>query len=714
MQPRYPNQVHPRRIRGVAVSSLFAEVAARPKPRLLAGIAGTGGSGKSVLLDELEEHYRGFGTRVHRDHDEFEPADRSAPGVVLVDDAHQLTELALGRLRSLIDEPGVDLVVAYRPWPQSPALERLVTALGQHRPAIVLGPLSRREVEVQASAALGTSVPPVLLDQMMELTGGMAWLVHRFLRTVRQEGLQAAFDPAVLGRLANQLGYELYSLDGGLRELLLALAAGFDLVEQLPPPAAQGAASLDHLVAEARAAGLLQRDGRMIPLVRHALVATTPSDQFRDLQLRLVDSLVACGRELDDAARTLVHGGLQDLRLADALEAAGDNALSTRPALAAQLYEDAVAAGADALRNAGRRAQAALAAGDLEQAGRIADSVLVLEDVPDLARVADTAAAVWSQRGLLARGADVYRWLGPAKAGSSAALAAVAMAGTGDLAGARMMLEAASGSPPVQHVVAELMGRAIIDSVDGRVAEAQAALIRASEMMTSSGAAAPLPETPAALAALVALQRGELHTSETVIDAALDGGQGGQTARPRLLLLRAWSQMLRERPDQARAAVAETAGRRLAPRDELFLHGLEVGLALRTNDMAALTQVWQRAREQQSHILVDLYSLLPLGELVVAGAHLRDSARIQLQLAEARALLGKLGNPPLWSLPLDRQAVQAASLAGRPKNLAPHAAAFEQAAPEDRPAGSFNFDAAADGAGAGGSAPDGVARAGAR
>src|SRR4051812_5773037 len=105
MQPGYPDQVHPRRIRGVDVSSLFAEVAARPKPRVLAGIAGIGGSGKSVLLDDLEEHYRGIGARVHRDHDEFDPADGSVPGVVLVDDAHQLTEPALGRLRSLIDDP---------------------------------------------------------------------------------------------------------------------------------------------------------------------------------------------------------------------------------------------------------------------------------------------------------------------------------------------------------------------------------------------------------------------------------------------------------------------------------------------------------------------------------------------------------------------------------------------------------------------------------
>src|SRR3954468_21609872 len=243
MQPGYPDQVQPHRMRAMAVSSLFAEVAARPKPRLLAGIAGPGGSGKSVLLDDLEEQYRGIGIRVHRDHREFDPVDHLEPGVVLVDDAHQLTEPALGRLHSLIDEPDVDLVVAYRPWPRPPALERLVTLLGQHRPVIVLGPLSRREVEVRTAAALGNPLAPVHLDQLMELTGGMAWLVHRFLGAAREEGFRAVSDPAVLGRLANQLGYELYSVDRGLRELLLALAAGFDLAQELPPHVARNAAS---------------------------------------------------------------------------------------------------------------------------------------------------------------------------------------------------------------------------------------------------------------------------------------------------------------------------------------------------------------------------------------------------------------------------------------------------------------------------------------
>jgi DNA-binding CsgD family transcriptional regulator len=77
---------------------------------------------------------------------------------------------------------------------------------------------------------------------------------------------------------------------------------------------------------------------------------------------------------------------------------------------------------------------------------------------------------------------------------------------------------------------------------------------------------------------------------------------------------------------------------------------------------------------------VDLFTLLPLGELVVAAARLRDGERLRPHLTEAQALLARLGDPQLWATPLHWSGAQAAILADDPEGLRPHAAALVAAA----------------------------------
>jgi DNA-binding CsgD family transcriptional regulator len=139
--------------------------------------------------------------------------------------------------------------------------------------------------------------------------------------------------------------------------------------------------------------------------------------------------------------------------------------------------------------------------------------------------------------------------------------------------------------------------------------------------------------------------------------------------------------MQQERPQAARAAMAEaTSGAAgLAPREELLMHALQVGLARRTDDTAGLVRAWQLAREGVLHGTVDLYNLLPLGELLVGAARLRDARRLEPHLDEAWALLDRLGEPPLWSVVLRWSAVQAAILSEQPSQLPPHAAALVRA-----------------------------------
>lgn len=546
------------------------------------------------------------------------------------------------------------------------------------------GFLSRAEIAAEAEAALRRQVPAAFVNQVAELTGGVPWLVGLVLEN--HEGEPDFTDP--LGRpLVNQLGHELETTHSELHELLLALSVGFDLAG--PLPAGLSGDDVDDLMTRARSAGLLQPDGRLVPLIAQVIHQTTPAYRLRALQRGLVDALAAEGLPLDDVAEGLVGAGMKDHRLAGTLERAGDAVLLIQPTAALARYEQAEAAGSNRQAIAARRAQAASAMGDLDLAARILDDLLSHPDPPDLGRAVDVAAAVWAQRAMLQRSADLYRWLGPERIGTSASLAAVAMIGVGDRDSAEGMLRArsGSGSPTLLSVGIGLMGEGLRDSTTTRIAEALTALMRASDMMTAAHVVTPLPELPAALAALVALHSGELAVADSILGRALDGEQGGPVARPRLLLLRAWVAMQADQTEQSRTLIQQaTVDTTLAPRDELLHRALEVGLARRADDAPGLVRAWHRAREDILHVPIDLYSLLPLGELVVAATRLRDSGWLEVPLAEAWSLLDRLGSPPLWSAPLHWSAVQSAILADRPTELAPHAAALVRASSESHTA----------------------------
>jgi DNA-binding CsgD family transcriptional regulator len=664
-----------------SAQSLLADVSTAHESRLLAGILGPRGSGKSALLRELEAGYRAMGVHVHHGID----AGADAPGVVMIDDAHQLGEPALSRIHSLAVGGQANLIVAYRPWPHPPALAQLVRMLGAHRPQIALSPLTREEIGTQVFAKLSARSPSSFIDHVAELTGGLPWLVDRVLASVQPDERHLLGDPRQVHQVVQQLGSELEGARHDLRSLLIALAVGFDLSQRMPQGLAEGGSSVEDLAAEARAEGLLLPDGHLVPVIRRAVLEITPRRQIRALQRVLVDDFTAEGRSLGDVARRLARDGFVDSRVARALERAGDRALAADPGLASALYDEAGSAGADELAIAARRAQAAAAGGDLDAAWHIVDELLTQEDPPDLVRGVDVAAELWATRGMLSRSAEAYRWLQPSRAGASAALAAVAMIGTGDRDGAAAMLSAAtrSGSPTLLAVAMSMTGEGILNSLEANPAPALPSLIRASDMMTAAGiTSVPVPEAAATLAALVAIHSGELALAGSIIDAAITGGQGGAVTRPRLLLLGAWVAMMSDRPDLARAAIDEATGdgRDLTPRDALLLAALEVGIARRMDDGPGLIRAWRRAREIALHVSFDLYSLLSLGELMIAAARLRDSARLEPAVVEAWDLLAQLGNPPLWAVPLHWSAVQAAILAERPGDLAPHAAALVHAA----------------------------------
>ncbi|WP_369135411.1 LuxR C-terminal-related transcriptional regulator [Modestobacter sp. I12A-02662] len=635
-------------------------------------VQGAGGTGKTLLLAELAAAWRAAGVPVT----DLAAAPLTGPGprAVLVDDAQRLTPAETARLRQLLGAPGVRVAVAARPWPRPAGLLAALEEAVDDRAVVVLGHLSREAVQRWVTAVLG-AVPAELGESVARRTGGLPVLVADALR----RGAAAAGKPSPEpGELLRSL---LALLPEDDRSVLHALVAGApadaevlaEVLEVAPRRATE-------LLCRARATGLLLPGGTVVPVAAEALLAAGPADVTRAVRRRLLGVLLDRGEDALPVARAMAADRVRDRRGAALLAESGSAALGADPALAGVLLDEAAACGAPPDGLAARRAAAAALTGDLDTALRWADCALADDAAPDRARAAGVAAAVLARRGLLADSAELLRLAGPDHAGS----AAVALLGLGATEGAAAVL--ASSAPPTLVSRSERLAAAGLlrslrpAATDGDVAAALSDMTRAAGLLEPVGQAVLLPDTPAALAAVLALHTGELTTAEEVLERALAADVGGPNARVRHLLLRAWTAMLRGSSDTAGELLARGAGAgRLEPRDELVARALEAGLARRASDRLALGTAWAQARQAVLRHPVDLFSLLPLGELVVAGARLTDGERLAPHLAEAQALLARLGDPPVWAAHLHWSCAQAAVLTDTPAALEPHAAALQDA-----------------------------------
>jgi len=680
-----------------AARRLLRDAASSPAAVRRVDVVGPGGHGKTTLLDALATVLSDGGTTVRREL----PADGEALGpaeALVLDDVHLLPTSALQRLTALATGDGGHLVVAHRPWPRPTGSGALGAALAARRPPVVLDVLDRTGVAARAALLLGERaelVPDAVLDVVHVQTSGMPALVDRLLAAlVEQAGpdrtrpLDPSRPPA--GLLA-QLGYVVQGLPVGVRDLLRACALGAPLEPEvlLPLLGLNDAPTLDELVEAARAEGLLTADGRAVPLVSAAVLARTPPASRLETRRALAELELNRGGSVLAAARGLLGTGAGGARVAAVFVAAGEEALRTGGAAAEELYAAAVLAGSPPLELAARRAEAALVQGDLDLALTQADQVLSApDDAPpgDAVRAGSVAAAVLARRGMLARSAELYRWMGSGL-GRGAVLGVPALIGTGALDEAREVLHptATSGArrPPTLLAGAEeLMAQGVYDSVAGSPTAALSELTRAASLLESSHRAALLPDTPAALAALVAVHCGELDVAQSVLERAVRVHLGGRGAATRHRLLLGWIALFRGATPAARSALsaASPPGRVLEPRDEFLAAALEVALARRTGDLAALMPAWGRAREAIVRHPVDLFVLQQLGELSIAATRLRESSWVRPHLDEAAALLDRLGNPALWAAPLHWSALQAAILAESREAAARHAAALEAGA----------------------------------
>ncbi|EHR51318.1 response regulator containing a CheY-like receiver domain and an HTH DNA-binding domain [Saccharomonospora marina XMU15] len=566
--------------------------------------------------------------------------------------------------------------------------------LERARQAVLLRPLDRAAVAERVRALLGDALDgdgaaAELAETLEAHTGGVPRYVDRVLHALRPVQAEQS-PPAAPFRVPHaaltRFQSELDRLDPRLHQLLLAKAVAPELqAELLTALLGLDADAAWELLDAARATGMLDRGGALLPIARRAITALTPAERRLAVHRGLVEAQRERGGPLLALVRPLLGTGVGGSGIAAAFEEAADEAFADSPELAAELYAAATAAGSPAAALAGRRARAAALCGDLDTALRLADGVLSGAEDADRAAAAHVAGTVLAHRGLLGSSAELHRWAGSV---SGTAFAVLALIGTGQLAPAQQLLaEREGGGPPVLvNSVLTQLAQGVRQSVTEAAATALATLTRASSMLEPVGRAELLPDTPAALAALVALHCGEFTVADSVLRRAEAARMGGALAVRRHRLLRAWAAMLRGDTEIAGRLLSDVGGSpdKLEPRDALVASALRAGIARRESDLAALRDAWEQAREVAVRHPTDLFCLLPLGELAVVAARLGEQDRLAPHLAEAETLLDQLGNPPLWEAPLRWNRMHAAIVSERLDAAEPHVTALAALA-DDHP-----------------------------
>jgi DNA-binding CsgD family transcriptional regulator len=673
-------------------SRLCDEIDAEPGAGLLIDIIGPGGCGKTPLIEAAAQHYAKAGVPVIRD---CHASGDLTGASVLIDDAHLLDQADLDRVRQLARSPGQRLLVAHRRWPASPALAALGSILTAHRPPIVLGHLDPAALADRVGELLGAPCPEQLTQLLFEQTAGLPVLLEQLVVGLRDSGQLSA---AVLSHLAprtrldvpagvqEQLRYVIEALPAEVRHVLFAatLGAGGD-AETLTQLLQADGPAVTAALREAQACGLMTDDGAVVPLVGRLLLRLAPGahtnrvcEMLASLQLRRGGSMLPVGR-------ALMKAGAQGPQVATALLAAGNEALGSAPELADKLFTAASAAGSHSPSLLACRADAAARSGRLDEALRLADEVLSDENAAERARALGITAAVLSHRGLLSRAAELYRVAGSAGGADYPMIAVPVLVGIGAIGEARQVLAAdrqVESAPTLLGGVESLMAHGIEEAISGSPITALSQLTRAATLLESAGSTPLLPDTPAALAALVAMHAGEFGAAHSVLRRAISAGQGGKAAATRHTLLLAFLATMRGHTTDAHALLSSAGVGRLPlePRDELFAAAAAMGLARREGDLAALQRGWPRAREALLCHPVDVYALLPLGELAVAAARLCEQWWIEPHLHQAEILLAELGQPVLWRVPLHWYGMHAAIAGESPEEARQHVSVLAELA----------------------------------
>ena len=657
-----------------AARDTVASLLAAPTVPVKVLVSGGIGTGKSSVLAAVRSALREAGVAVLT----RPPRDGDDPGAVVIDDAHLLDDAELGHLGELVADPASTVVVAAELLAHHRALRSLATAMERENPVVPLGALSPAEVNRVAAETLSAPPTSEIIRTLMLATAGLPFLL--------QPAIAAAGSPdgdapatAIMQAAKFALIERLRRLDEPVLDTLLVSSLSPELgPDDVAAALRVSAEDAQALVDRARASGLIEpsHSHAFLRSVHHCIAGIIGTARHHDTEISLLVSQIESSTLSADLALRMAEHGLHDDRLASAL---ADLASHTRgqPARAARLYRAAADAGATAL--SARLADALALTGDCATAGRLADELLGSDDAGERAAAVRIAASIAMHDGSAAQAADLFRWLGPYPDAFVSAAGAIVAVAAGDLDAARAALSAESAGPPTSTArAARSLAEGLLLSVDQPFPIAVARL--GQSITPEQQPAGVAPDTPAALVTLAALHGGDPVRARSVIGRAVRAGAQDElfvTHRHRLLL--GWVRMQDGQLPAAAADVASTADAALHRRDALWAAALQTAIARRSGDSGAVQKHWYAAAEVLAEYSMDLFSLLPLGELWVAAARMRQVDRLQHTLTEAFALLESLGNPVLWSVPLHWAGVHAGILASSPEAVAPHGQALTAA-----------------------------------
>jgi DNA-binding CsgD family transcriptional regulator len=552
-------------------------------------------------------------------------AARDGGHLVVVDDVDRLPAELLTELIAAARQ-GVPMVISRRPTldrPELAALDEVVAAGGQVE---ALPPLDDDGVATVLAAVTGEPPSPEAVARLREASGGLPALVAMLAASPPD-----SCPPALVARIQQRLA----RMPARTAELARVLALGLQLADEvLATTTGLEPDALAAAVRDLHDHGMLTPGGeRMIPAVAQAVLADLPAPGRRRLHEALARALVDSGADPLAAAGQLRAARARTPAAARIYATAGDRLRFDDPAAAASWYDLASDAGAEEETIAAGRAEAAALL------GRPVPLEARVGTPQDAARLSLVAGAVAAHQGRSDRAGDTLRGAPP----PGPVLAVPSLVATGRSADAT----AASGTGP--------LGLRRLAEACLAIGDPEAALpllIEAAEELEQAPPTVVLPDTPHAVAAVVAVLAGDVATAEHLLDRALASRLGGAVAGERHRLVLAWARMRVGRFDTAVAVLPELDRAPLGGRERLLAATLAAGLARRSGDIARLRQAWAAAEPVLARRAVDLFQVEPVEELLVAAARLREHHRLHPVMRALDSFLDGLGRPPAWTVAL--------------------------------------------------------------
>jgi DNA-binding CsgD family transcriptional regulator len=642
---------------------------------IYAALIGVGGSGKSHALALIGAEC----DRVGRSVTVFEPSlDAGTDRLIVVDDAHRLSDDDLGRLTNLVRRGGASVLVAVRPALDRPALGDLIAAVADRGSLVRLGPLDDADLGAAIAVVLNAAPEGELVDLLAAASAGNSLVVFRLLSGWQQLGLltrgrlnngEAPLDPSTL---VDALTGRVAQLDQSSRELLASLAllpieAAFVHLTRRHPREFAALVDAGLVVADGMGTAIAACLVHLIEPVVAAAAHTAAADALEQL----------------DSPSPEVAGHLWSVRADSALALAayvraGNALIDSDPNLALSWFRRAAAIDRTTSAAHGGVARAATALGRADEA---LDAATALESIdPKSGLAAAIAGAAFASRGL---------WSDACAALAAASESSDPLADFWRVQGELCALLAGHATKatvvPARDLPAALT-RLVADALKLSLSSSPVDIANARERLGEAATLADLVRLPAVTAvsptevgAAVAIALGDLPLAERLAALIPHHGLRGHVARR----MTTWVAL---RQGDADAVVPAHA-------DDVVGLAVLAAQSRRSGDVAAGAAVARSLPTALAGARIHALNVDAAGELLVLARRFGPTVVADDIEARMASALRVLGGSVLWSVRFEwsllesavhtRRADVAAASAGRLRSvgvLAPHLEPLAEAA----------------------------------